>query len=100
MYVCMYVCVSLVCVHAVEAPVSGRFAPRSLLNCHTVGMFAWLIADYGIVFLGAYAKLRRVSASLVMSVCPSAWNNSAATSRIVMNYDIPGFFQNMIIEFS
>jgi hypothetical protein len=44
-------------------------------------------------FLGAFAKLQKKKKnnkiksdySFVMSVCPSAWNNSAPTGWIVMN---------------
>jgi hypothetical protein len=41
-------------------------------------------------FLGAFAKLRKATISFVMSVrpCPSAWNNSAHTGRIIMKFDI------------
>jgi hypothetical protein len=32
-------------------------------------------------FLGAFAKLRKVTISFAMPIRPSAWNNSAATDR-------------------
>jgi hypothetical protein len=41
-----------------------------------------------ILFLGALAKLRKAAISFVMSVCPSAWNNSASTGRIFVKFDI------------
>jgi len=37
--------------------------------------------------------------SVVMSVRPSAWNNSAPTGRIFMLHDIGVFFENMSINF-
>jgi hypothetical protein len=39
-------------------------------------------------FLGAFAKLRKASISLVVSVRLSAWNNSASTIRILMKFEI------------
>ena len=35
-----------------------------------------------------FANLRKTTISFVMSVCLSAWNNSAPTGRIVMKSDI------------
>jgi len=51
-------------------------------------------------FLGAFAKLWKETVSFVMSVCPSAWNNSASTERIFMKYDIRVFFENLSRKFS
>jgi hypothetical protein len=34
-----------------------------------------------------------------VSVCPSAWNNSASTGRIVMKFYISGFFENLSRKF-
>jgi hypothetical protein len=34
-----------------------------------------------------------------MSVCPSAWNNSAPTGRIFMKFDIYVFFENLLRKF-
>ena len=39
-------------------------------------------------FLGELAKLRKATISLVMSVCPFAWNNSAPTGRIFIKFDV------------
>jgi len=44
-------------------------------------------------FLRAFAKL--LKATIVMSVCPSAWNNSASTGRIFMKFDNSIFFENL-----
>jgi hypothetical protein len=38
--------------------------------------------------LGAFAKLRKATISFVMTVCPSACENSAPTGRIFMKFDI------------
>ena len=54
--------------------------------------------------LDAFAKLRKVAISFVMSVClsvclssvrPYEWNNSAPTGRIFMKFDIWVFFENL-----
>ena len=49
----------------------------------------WFVnrTDY-VSFLGAFAKLRKATVSFVMHVCPSAWNNSAPTVRVLMKLDI------------
>jgi hypothetical protein len=39
-------------------------------------------------FLGVFAKLQKATISFVMSVCPSARNNSAPTGWILMKFDI------------
>jgi hypothetical protein len=44
-------------------------------------------------FLGAFSKLRKATASFVMPLCPSAWNNSAPTGRIFMKFDIDYFLK-------
>ena len=41
---------------------------------------------YSYIFLGAFAKLRRIAIGFVMSVRPSAWNNSAPSARIFMKF--------------
>jgi hypothetical protein len=52
------------------------------------------------VFLGAFAKLRkRLLTSSCLSVCPSAWNNAAPTGRVLMKFDIWGFFENLSRKF-
>jgi len=44
--------------------------------------------------LGAFAKARKVTISFVMSIRPSAWENSAVTGRIFMKFGIWVFFGN------
>ena len=39
-------------------------------------------------FLDAFAKLQQLTVSLVMSACPSAWNNSDPTEWIFLKFDI------------
>jgi hypothetical protein len=46
-------------------------------------------------FLGAFAKLRKSTFNFVMSVRPSAWNNSAPTGRIFMKFHIWVLFENL-----
>ena len=45
--------------------------------------------------LGAFAKLRKATFSLAMSVCLSAWNNSAPNRRIFMKFDSWVFFETV-----
>jgi hypothetical protein len=45
------------------------------------------IIDVG-QFLGAFAKLRKATISVVMSFSLPAWNNSAPNGHILMNLDI------------
>ena len=42
--------------------------------------------------LGSFEKLQKATVSFVVSVCPSAGNNSAPTGRILMKYGISRFF--------
>ena len=47
-------------------------------------------------FLGAFRKnVRKAIIYFVMSVCLSAWNNSAPTERIFMKFDILELFENL-----
>jgi hypothetical protein len=39
-------------------------------------------------FLGSIAKFRKANISVIMSVCPSAWDNSAPNGRVFMTSDI------------
>jgi multisubunit Na+/H+ antiporter MnhE subunit len=48
-----------------------------------------LVSFFMHAVLGALSKLRQVTTSFVVSVCPSVlWNNSAPTGRIFMNLAI------------
>jgi hypothetical protein len=47
----------------------------------------------------AFAKLRKVSVSFVMSVRLSAWNNSAPTGRSSMKFYTCAFFENLLRMF-
>jgi hypothetical protein len=53
----------------------------------TAHIFFWSFVVYvhGL-FLGAFAKLQK--ATNLRRVCPSSWNNSAATARIFVKLDI------------
>jgi hypothetical protein len=52
-----------------------------------------------VAILGAFAKLRRGAFSFFMhvsqSVCPPIWYVSSPTGRILMQFDIGIFFENM-----
>jgi hypothetical protein len=49
--------------------------------------------------LGAFAKLRKATISFVMSVRPSAWNNTTSTGRILIKFDILVFVENLSRKF-
>ena len=45
--------------------------------------------------LGVFAKLRKATVSFIMSVRPSAWNNSAPTGQILIQFYVWAFFSKM-----
>ena len=49
-------------------------------------------------FLGAFTKLRKVTVGFVMSLHLSACSNSDPTGRILMKFDIRGFFFRNSVE--
>jgi hypothetical protein len=49
--------------------------------------------------LGPFAKRRKASESIVISVFPSAWNNSASTGQIFLEFDASEFFENLSRKF-
>jgi hypothetical protein len=51
---------------------------------------------YSYSFLRALAKLRKATVSFFMSFCPSAWNNSALTGRILMEIDFWALFRKSV----
>ena len=70
---------------------------KSLLTVRTVQNVSTLRGKTR--FVGAFEKLRKTTVSFVMSVClsvcPSAWNNSAPSGRIFMKFDISVFLENL-----
>jgi hypothetical protein len=54
-------------------------------------------ADVCVLFLGVLTKLRKATISFViLSICPSTWNNSAPTGRIFIKFGILVFFENLL----
>jgi hypothetical protein len=49
--------------------------------------------------LSPVAKLRNATITFVMSVCLSAWNNSAPTGRIAIKFGIWGLLENLSRKF-
>jgi len=47
-----------------------------------------------IFLLGAFARLRKATVRFVISVRPSTWNNSAASGRVFIKFDMCVFFEN------
>jgi hypothetical protein len=62
----------------------------SMLGNVAIWWACWLF------LLGALARLRKATLSLVMSVCLSSWNNSAATWRIFIKFDTWIFFRKSV----
>jgi hypothetical protein len=48
-----------------------------------------------VMFLGAFAELRKATFSFVVSISPSARNNLSPTERIFMKFDTLAFFENL-----
>jgi hypothetical protein len=60
------------------------------LQAYLVSLGTILILRFHVIclVLGAFTNLRKATASIVMSVCLSAWNNSAPSGRILMKFDV------------
>jgi hypothetical protein len=48
--------------------------------------------------LGAFAKLQKATISFVVSVCPSAWNNSASITRILIKFDVSVYLEKSVTK--
>jgi hypothetical protein len=46
-----------------------------------------------------FAKLQKAVISIIMSICLTAWNNSAPTGPIFMKFDILVFFENLLQKY-
>jgi hypothetical protein len=54
----------------------------------------------GLNYKVLFRRVRRIAKSgYYLHVCLSAWNNSSATGRISMKFDIRGFFENLLRKF-
>jgi hypothetical protein len=91
----------LVFITETECVLRGTFYTHIVFRC-----FDWISERTAIIplykiywlFLGAFAKLRKATISFVMSVYPSAWNNSAPTELISIKHDIWAFFPKICLE--
>ena len=61
-------------------------------------VFTWSVVILKYAFLGSFAKLRKVTVSFVMSVCPSEWNNSALPLDVFLLNFILQYFSKMCPE--
>jgi len=64
----------------------------SRIDTHSQWEAVWLV-------LGTFAKFRKSTVIVVMSVRPSAWNSCAPTGRIFTKFDISVFFENLLRKF-
>ena len=62
-----------------------------LCSCLPVSRPARVSAFLRFCFLGAFSKSRKATVSFVMSVCPSAWDNSVPTGHVFMQLDVSNF---------
>ena len=58
-------------------------------------LYNWRFYFLLLLFLGAFAKLRKDSINFVMSVRLSAWKNSAPTGRNFIKFDTGVYFENL-----
>jgi len=71
-------------------------------------LFLYVPPSLRVTFLRAFAKLRKATISFVryvrpsiyLSVCLSAWNNSAPTGRIFMKFYMWAFFESLQRKFN
>jgi len=68
----------------------GRTRQIVTLQVYFVFLSTILILRFYVIclVLGAFTKLRKATASIVMSVCLSARNNAATSGRILMKFHI------------
>ena len=74
-----------------------RRMSKGLIILHFIVLFHYLLGRTE-EFLGVFAKLRKSTFSFVMSVCPSAWNNSTAIEWILMKFHIEVFFSRKSVD--
>jgi hypothetical protein len=72
----------------------GTCVRHRSVSCYVRGVAAYRRVASS--FLGELAKLRKATIGFVMSVRPSAWNNSAPTRRIFTKFDIRIFFRKLV----
>jgi hypothetical protein len=102
--VCVYVCVCVCARARARVCIYKYVIYMCVCVCVYVCMYACLyllgVDSENFSFLSAFAKLRKATISLVMSVCRSpvhvsAWNNSATTGQIFITFDIYVFLENL-----
>jgi hypothetical protein len=98
------VCVAYLCVCVLR--VKNLVLPDILTNCRnkreTQIYYMPVLTTRqknSFLFFRCVAKLRKANISFVMSVCSSAWNNSAPTGRIFMKFGIWVFFEDLSRKF-
>ena len=55
-----------------------------------------MINIFSSILLSAFAKLKKTAGSSVMSVCPSAWNNSVPSGWIWIKFDTEVFQKSVM----
>ena len=69
-------------------------------KCQSSKIIVFLVM-YSSLFIRRFRKImkKRILASLCLSVCLSAWNNSTSTGRILIKFGIHAFFENLLGKF-
>ena len=84
-------------------PATLRFVAQHLNHCATAVRHRSIKTEESFLvmpkLLDAFSKLRKATIGVVMSVCLSAWNNSAPTGRIFMKFDTWVFFESRSRKF-
>ena len=78
-----------------------NFFSASFCTTFLFADIATSISVHALSFFGERSRNceKRPLASSCLSVCPSAWNNSAPTGRIFIWFDIAVFFENLLRKF-
>ena len=79
--------------------ISSYLLSTMLSHVPVAGNSVFCVTSKYSYFLAAFVKLRNATVSFDMSVCLSAWNNSAPTGRIFMKFGISLIFENLSRKF-
>ena len=79
-----------------NSQISSSWFPNVISVKSRANVYVTICYCFFFVLLGTFVKFKKKTIlSFVMSVCPSAWKNSAPTGRIFMKFDIWVFFENL-----
>jgi len=79
-----------------NSQISSSWFPKVLLGKSRSNVYVTICCCFFPFLLGTFVKFRKVTLSLVMSLCLFAWKNSAPTGQILMKFDIWVFFEKSV----